>query len=225
MEQVSVFLQAAFVVITLLSVFQFYRATKQSTLFLIIVSVWMTIQLFIGLTDFYVNETSLPPRFALLIIPPLISIIILFTTKKGRFFINGLDAKELTLLHAIRIPVEIALYYLFIAKTIPQEMTFEGRNFDIIAGITAPIIYYFGYVKNIIPKPILIAWNIICVGLLLNIVVVAILSVNTPFQQFGLAQPNIAIAHFPFNWLASVIVPLVLLAHLASLRKLIKSSN
>jgi hypothetical protein len=222
MERVSIILQAAFVIITLLSVHQFYRATKQSTLFLIIVFVWMMIQLFIGLTDFYVDETSLPPRFALLIMPPLVFIIMLFVTKKGKVFIDNLAVKQLTLLHTVRIPVEIALYYLFVAKTIPQEMTFEGRNFDIIAGITATIIYYFGYVKNSLAKPILMAWNVICVGLLLNIVVVAILSVNTPLQIFGFSQPNIAIAHFPFNWLACIIVPLVLLAHLASLRKLIK---
>jgi hypothetical protein len=223
MEQVSIIQNAAFAIITLLSVLQFYRATNQSKLFLAIIFVWMMIQLFIGLTDFYLDETSLPPRFVLLVFPPLLFIIILFITKKGKAFIDSLDIKQLTLLHTIRIPVEIALYYLFIAKAIPQEMTFEGRNFDIVAGLTAPIIYYLGYVKNIISKPILVAWNVICLGLLLNIVIVAVLSVNTSFQQFGFSQPNIAIAHFPFNWLACVIVPLVLLAHLASLRKLVKS--
>jgi hypothetical protein len=222
MEKLLPILHASFVIITLLTVLQFYRATKQSKSFLIIVSIWMLIQLFIGLTNFYVDTTSLPPRFALLVFPPFLFIIILFVTKKGKAFIDSLDVKQLTLLHAIRIPVEITLYYLFMAKTIPQEMTFEGRNFDIIAGITAPFIYYFGYVKNNISKPILIAWNILCFGLLINIVVVAILSVKTPFQQFGFTQPNIAIAHFPFNWLACVIVPLVLLAHLVSLRKLVK---
>lgn len=181
----------------------------------------MIIQQFIGLTDFYLDETGFPPRFALLVFPPLLFIIILFVTKKGKVFIDSLNVKQLTLLHVIRIPVEIALYYLFIAKTIPQEMTFEGRNFDIMAGITAPFIFYWGYVKNNIPKTILIIWNIVCLALLLNIVVVAILSVATPFQQFGFTQLNIAIAYFPFNWLACIVVPLVLLAHLVSLRKLI----
>jgi hypothetical protein len=222
MQNVSIVLKAVFVIITLLSVFQFYSATKQSKLFLIVISCWMMIQLLIGCTDFYLNQSSLPPRFVLLIIPPLLMIVFLFTTKKGKTFINGLDVKKLTLLHTIRIPVEIVLYYLFVAKVIPEEMTFEGRNFDIIAGITAPIIYYVGYMKNIISKIVLIVWNIVCLGLLLNIVVVAIFSVKTPFQQFGFTQPNIAIAYFPFNWLACVIVPLVLFAHLVSLRMLLR---
>jgi hypothetical protein len=225
MEQVSIFVKAAFIIITILAVAQFYRATKRSTLFLVIISAWMVVQLFIGLTDFYLVENTLPPRFALLVMPPLLFIIVLFATQKGRVFIDTLNAKQLTMLHAIRIPVEISLYYLFVAKVIPQEMTFEGRNFDIIAGITAPIIYYFGYVKNSLPKPVLIVWNIICLGLLFNIVAVAVLSATTPLQQFGFNQPNIAIAHFPFNWLACVIVPLVLLGHLVCLRGLIKSKS
>jgi hypothetical protein len=51
---------------------------------------------------------------------------------------RGLDKKILTLLHIIRIPVELGLYWLFIYKAIPQLMTFEGRNFDILVGLTVP---------------------------------------------------------------------------------------
>lgn len=220
MQDVSISLKAIFVLITLLTVVFFYRACKKNRFFLMLLFVWMLIQLFIGLTDFYLNTTTLPPRFLLLIAPPLICIIFLFISKKGKTFIDDLDVKQLTLLHTIRIPVEICLYYLFIAKAIPIIMTFEGRNFDIIAGITAAVIYYFGYVKKLIPNKIIIIWNVLSLALLLNIVIIAILSVTTPFQQFGFTQPNIAIAHFPFNWLASVIVPLVLLAHLICLRSL-----
>jgi hypothetical protein len=221
MENISNLAKIAFILVTILTVLLFYKATKKSSLFLIIISGWIIIQSCIGITGFYENTSSLPPRFALLIFPPLVFTCILFISKKGRFFLDSLDNKTLTILHIVRIPVEISLYYLFIAKVIPQEMTFEGRNLDIIAGITAPIIYYFGYTKNSLPKAILILWNIICVGLLMNIVVVAVLSTATALQQFGFNQPNIAIAFFPFNLLACVIVPLVLLAHSVTLRNLI----
>ena len=68
--------------------------------------------------------------------------------------------------------MEIVLFWLFLEKSVPELMTFEGRNFDIIAGITAPVIYYFGFVKNTLAKPILIGWNILCLGLLFNIIVI-----------------------------------------------------
>ncbi len=220
MEQVSILLKGVFVMITLLAIIQFYRASGQSKSFLIIIFIWMTIQLILGLTNFYEDESTVPPRFGLLFVPPVLLIISMFITKSGQDFMNRLDIKQLTLLHTIRIPVEFVLYFLFLLKAIPQIMTFEGRNFDIIAGLTAPIIFYFGFYQHKIPNKILILWNIICLGLLMNIIIIALLSTKTFLQKFGFDQPNIAIAYFPFNWLPSVVVPLVLFSHLASIRQL-----
>ena len=141
---------------------------------------------------------------------------------------DALDVKTLTILHVIRVPVELILLSLFLHKAIPQLMTFEGRNFDILSGITAPFVYYFGFVGKRPKAKIVLAWNFICLALLINIVINAILAAPSPFQKFAFEQPNIAIMYFPFIWLPCCIVPLVLLAHLASIRKLIKvvsSSN
>ncbi len=222
MENVSFLLKASFIITTLLTVYLFYKATAASKLFLISIVSWMSIQLVIGLTDFYTDSFSMPPRFALLIVPPFIVMFYLFLSKKGNAFIDSLSLERLTLLHVIRIPVEISLYFLFTAKTIPEIMTFEGRNFDILAGLTAPFIFYFGFKLKKIPTIGLIIWNMGCLVLLFTIIILAILSANTPFQQFGFDQPNIAIAYFPFNWLPSVIVALVMFSHFASLRLLVK---
>jgi hypothetical protein len=123
--------------------------------------------------------------------------------------------------HIIRIPVEIVLFWLFLNKTIPQLMTFEGRNFDILSGLTAPFTYYFGFVKQNLSRNMLLIWNFICLGLLINIVANAALSIPTPFQQFGFEQPNIAVLHFPFVWLPGCLVPMVLFAHLVNIRQLL----
>jgi hypothetical protein len=100
-------------------------------------------------------------------------------------------------------------------------MTFEGRNFDIISGISAPLIYYFGFVKKAIKRQWIIGWNFLCLALLANIVTTAILSAPFPFQQLAFNQPNIAIFYFPFVWLPAFVVPVVLLAHLVSIRQLL----
>ncbi len=232
MENVTITVKIAFILITIVTIYQFYKAANQSKVFLIGVAVWAIIQMFIGMTDFYDDATSIPPRFALMVVPPIILTIILFILPKGRVFIDNLQHKQLTLLHAIRVPVEIVLYFLFVQKAIPEIMTFEGHNFDILAGITALFVYYFVFKKNENisqisqkTKIFLIIWNLACLVLLFNIVILAILSAKTPFQQFGFEQPNIAVAHFPFNWLPSVVVPLVLLSHLASLKQLLFSSK
>ena len=133
-----------------------------------------------------------------------------------------LDLKTLTILHVVRIPVELVLYGLFLEEAIPELMTFSGRNFDILAGITAPFVYYFGYIKRVLSRKFILIWNVLCLALLLNIVLNAILSAPLPFQQFAFEQPNLAILYLPFVWLPAVVVPIVMLSHLIAIKRLSK---
>lgn len=197
--------------------------SKKLALILIGLTDWLILQAIFTYVELYSsNIKSMPPPIMLLgIAPAILTIIILFTTKKGRAFIDSLSLAKITYLHIVRIPVEICLYWLFIYKTIPQIMTFEGRNLDIISGITAPLVAYFGIVKGKWSKQILLLWNFICLGLLANIVITALLSAPFPFQKLAFEQPNIAIFYFPFSWLPTFVVPMVLFAHLVSIRKLL----
>ncbi|HEX6224365.1 MAG TPA: hypothetical protein VFZ52_08145 [Chryseolinea sp.] len=222
MENLPTYVSLVFILTTLLTIFLFYLATQRSTVSLGILFAWLAFQGVLAATGFYTVTDTIPPRFLLLVGPPLLLLIALFMFSKGRQFLDSLNIKTLTLLHIIRIPVEIVLFWLFVHKGVPQLMTFEGRNFDILSGISAPLIYYFGFVKNRIDKKILILWNLICLTLLFNIVLNAALSVPSAFQKFAFDQPNTAILYFPFVWLPCCVVPLVLLSHLAALRQLRK---
>ncbi|HEY2582421.1 MAG TPA: hypothetical protein VGI43_11475 [Mucilaginibacter sp.] len=221
MEQLPNYIGIVFILTAILTILLFYKAANNSKPVIIVILSWLTLQSVISLSGFYTITTATPPRFPLLVMPPMLLIVLLFFTKRGKQFIDGLDIKILTLLHVIRVPVEITLFWLFSHKAVPVEMTFEGRNFDILCGITAPFVYYFGYVKGVLNKTTIIAWNIACVLLLANTVVTAVLSAPSPFQRFGFDQPNIALFHFPFVWLPSCLVPIVFLANLAAIRKLI----
>lgn len=186
--------------------------------------IWLLLQAIITYIGVYSTDTyTIPPKIAVFgIIPAFITIIILFSTTKGRNFIDSLPLKNITYLNTIRIPVELVLLWLFLNNTLPEIMTFEGRNFDILAGISAPIIAYFGFTKNKLSKNVILIWNFVCLLLLINIIVIAFLSAPTPFQQFGFGQSNTAILYFPFSWLPTFIVPIVLFGHLVSIRQLLK---
>ena len=188
--------------------------------FVITMLSWIALQSILGLSGFYTVTNAKPPRFPLLFVPPLLFLLINLFTVRGRKLLDSFNIKTLTLLHLIRIPVEIVLYWLFVHKAIPELMTFEGRNFDIISGLTAPFIYYFGFIKKSISKQWLIIWNITCLLLLINVVVNSVLSASTPLQMFAFDQPNIAVGFFPFMLLPSFIVPMVILAHLVTIRQL-----
>lgn len=225
MENLPLYISLIFVLTTMLTVWLFYKAANNSKTTLVILLSWLAAQALIALSGFYTVTYTLPPRFALLVAPPVLFIIILFITTKGKHYIDGLNTRALTILHTIRIPVELVLFWLFIHKAIPQLMTFEGRNFDIAAGLTAPLIFYFGYIKNKLGTKVILIWNVVCLGLLVNIIVNAALSAPFPFQQFGFDQPNVAVLYFPFAWLPCCVVPIVLLSHLASIRQSLKNKD
>ncbi len=221
MEHLPLYANGTLIICVAFTAFMLYKATGSITL-LITVILWLAIQAAVSLTGFYTVTTALPPRFGIVLVIPLLAIIALFITKTGRSFIGNFNLKTLTLFHVVRLPVELTLFWLHQHKTVPQIMTFEGRNFDIFCGLTAPVIYYLGYVKASIGKKWIIIWNMICLLLLINIVVLAVLSAPFPFQKFGLGQPNIALFYFPFIWLPCCIVPAALLAHLAVLWRSLK---
>ena len=197
---------------------------KKSIPVFIGLTIWLIIQTVLTLKNIYNTDTnSFPPKIILTgILPTILTVILLFVISKGRQFIDSLPLKNLTYLNIVRIPVEIVLFWLFLHKAIPELMTFEGRNFDILAGLTAPFIAYFGLTKQKISRKAILIWNFVCLGLLINIVVNALFSAPSPIQKFAFEQPNIAILNFPFSWLPTFIVPIVLFGHLTSIRQLLK---
>ncbi len=226
METLPSYIGIVFGLTTLLTVYLFALATPQTRRVLSILFIWLAVQAVISITGFYSRNThAMPPPFLLATLPNVLAILLLFITKSGRAFIDGMNLKVLTILHIIRIPVEIVLLWLCINKVVPQIMTFEGCNFDILSGISAPFIYYLAFRKEAYNKRLLLVWNIICVLLLVNIVSLAVLSAPFAIQRFGLDQPNIAVLYFPYIWLPACVVPVVLLSHLASIRLLLKKSK
>jgi len=121
----------------------------------------------------------------------------------------------------VRVPVEIVLWWLAGFSVLPELMTFEGLNYDILAGISAPFVAIFMVGLRSKTEIGAVIWNIIGLLLLINIVVHALLSAPFLFQTMAFDQPNIAVFYFPFIYLPSFIVPVVLFAHLASLAKLL----
>ncbi len=210
-----------FIFTTLFTYFWIVKQMNASKTVGILIALWLILQAILGQVGFYEVNNTIPPRFVLMVMPPMLFIIILFNTKIGKAYIDGLDLKKITLLHVIRIPVEIVLFALFTVKLVPQLMTFEGANFDIFSGISAILMYFLILKQASFNKALMIIWNVVCLILLLIIVAIAILSAPSPFQQLAFNQPNIGVLHFPFNWLPSFIVPVVLFCHLAALRKLI----
>ncbi|HSD13399.1 MAG TPA: hypothetical protein VLB74_01985 [Flavobacterium sp.] len=228
-----IYISVVFVLTTLATLLLFYQLLKnsdnegirrKSNTMVFGLIVWLALTAILALNGVYnSNLDSFPPKIAMFgVWPGILTIVVLFATAKGRKFIDSLPLLNITYLNTIRIPVELVLYWLFLYKTVPELMTFAGRNFDIFAGLSAPFVAYFGFKKALLSRKLVLIWNFICLGLLANIVINAILSMPIPIQQFAFDQPNVALLNFPFTWLPVFVVPIVLFGHLVSIRQLLR---
>ena len=221
MEYNLLFVTIIFITTCLITVLGFYAASKSKT-FLIFSLSWILIQSILGFCGFYQNINMTPPRIMLFgLLPILLIFASTFFSLNGKKFIDSIDLKLLTYCHTIRIPIEIILTLLYHKGLMSVLVTFEGTNFDILSGISAPIIVFFIFRKNTVHHRALLLWNFVCLILLLNVIVTAVLSTPSPMQLLSLAQPNVAILTFPFNLLPSFIAPLMLYAHLIAIRKIL----
>lgn len=186
---------------------------------------WMAITWTVTQNGFFKNTESLPPRPIAAILPPTIIVILLLVFQKTRNFIVNIPISALTYLHIIRVPVELVLWWLATHKVAPYLITFEGYNYDILSGVTAPFVAIFLLSEKKHAKIITTIWNLASLGLLINVVFHAFLSVPSPIQMFSFETPFLAALHTPFIWLPSVVVPCVLWSHLASLTKLYKQAR
>jgi hypothetical protein len=185
----------------------------------------MVFQASLALGGFYQDSSHIPPRIFAFGALPALSTAVFYVLFFRTTLVDRLPLGTLTLLHIVRIPVEITLLWLYQAGQIPQAMTFEGQNFDILSGLSAPIIWYYGLQGGRPRRLLLIGWNILALLLLANIVVIAILAFPSPIQTIAFDQPNRAVMFFPFIWLPAVVVPVVFFSHVVSLYKLVANTD
>ena len=230
MENIPAYISGTFLAIVAAAVgFIFYAvnfvaAGKRNftpTIILTLLSVWIFLVSILTFNEFFLDFSS-PPRLMIFVGVTILTILVLLVYKRTRTFLNKMPITTLTYIHIIRVPVEMVLLWLGIIGAVGMELTFEGSNFDIISGITAPFVGVFmigGRSKNRLGA---IIWNFAALALLINIVVRAI-SYTPYFYEYtigGQAQ-NIAVFYFPFVLLPTLVVPIVFFCHIVSLNQLL----
>jgi hypothetical protein len=192
---------------------------------LALVSGWLLLTAVAAWNGLLADFTRIPPR---IMIPPVLALLSII----GWSFSRG--AKRLRAVapetwfvefQTFRVVMEGVLWLLWSAGIIPVQMSFEGRNFDIVVGCTAPIVAYYCFRKRVWSPRVAIVWNIVSVGLLLNIVIISALSSPTFLRTFVNEPANTMIAYFPFIWLPAFVVPVAFAGHIFSLRQLLERAR
>lgn len=209
-------LEAGFLSIVAVTFILFCYGSGNTRKVLFVFIPWSLLCGVLSYTGFFRDTDAMPPRFLLVLLPAILIVIILYRSLDT----SRIRPLALLALHIVRIPVELVLYRLYLAGKIPQQMTFEGWNFDILSGITALVLLLYFLLRKQQPGGVLFRlWNLAGIILLAIIVITAILSSPLPVQVFAFDQSNRAILEFPYTLLPAVVVPMVLLSHLLSLKK------
>lgn len=183
-------------------------------------SLWIGILAAMSLSGFLSDFSSVPPRVFIVLIVPLITLILLLRFGKLSSLLKVIPPEWLINIQVFRFFVEILLWLLFLDELLPVQMTIEGRNFDILAGLTAINVGVLCFTKERLNKRVAIIWNFFGLALLSNIVITAILSFPTPFRVFMNEPANTIVAQFPIVLLPGILVPIAYWMHIFSLKQL-----
>lgn len=187
--------------------------------------IWLVLLGALSLRGFFSDFTSLPPRLLLALLVPLPIILIGARSKPGQRLLAQIQPQWLIYLQSFRILVEITLWLLVRHGSLPIQMSFEGRNFDIFAGLLAFPMGYYCFVKKTWPSVVILLYNIGGLLLLLNIVSITILSAPVPFRVFHNQPDSSLVTRFPLIYLPGFLVPLAYSLHILSIGQWRKTRN
>jgi hypothetical protein len=190
---------------------------------------WWVVAVFVGwgfvtallavsgvLSDF----DSRPPWIPILVLTQLTFVVWLACFSSWSNILIQIPQFYLIALQCFRIPVELLLAALAVQQLLAIEMTFYGRNFDILAGITAVMLaMWLRRQGEDSQRLTILAWNMMGLSLVTAVLVQGILSVPYPFQSLHLSVPTFVIAYFPVVWLLTLLVPIAYFLHLVSIRR------
>jgi hypothetical protein len=161
------------------------------------------------------------PAPALILLAFLTCLTVCLTlARRGSSIASATSLGALIVLQSFRMPVEWLLHRLYSEGVVPIQMTYAGRNWDIVSGVTGLLLGAWLLSGRTVPTWLILGWNLLGLGLLLNILTIAIVSTPVPFRQFPLDPPNLLPSTFPFVLLPSFLVELALASHLLIFRKL-----
>jgi len=176
---------------------------------------WMSLTGVAAARGVFREWTMTPPPFMGLVAAVLVLALSIAFSRLGA----RLAALPLWLLvgvQSFRLPLEMVMHRLAQHGIMPEQMTYTGRNWDVLSGLTA--LFVAGALRvGIGSRRLALTWNVIGLGLLANVLLVAIAS--TPrFAAFGPDRLNVFIGYVPFVWLPAMMVLAALAGHLVIFR-------
>lgn len=161
-----------------------------------------------------------PPGTAFLVLPVFLFVfLVLARSKAGARVAAAFPLLLLIGAQAFRVPVELFLHQLWLDGLAPRMLTYEGANFDILVGLSAPLIAIMT-TRGRFGKAIALFWSVGGLASLANVAVRALLTAPGAANIIHAEVPNLAIGTFPFTYIPGFFAPLALVLHVLAIRSL-----
>ncbi|MBN9384187.1 MAG: hypothetical protein J0H74_25775 [Chitinophagaceae bacterium] len=195
------------------------RQTRVLRITLLLLGGWILLLGVLALRGAFADFSKLPPRQGIAMLLPLPVVLWVAMSGSGKELLRHTPPHWILYLQSFRIIVELVLWLCVVDRLLPVQMSFEGRNFDILSGLLAIPVGYYCFIKKSWPSWVVLLYNIGGLVLLLNAVAIAVLSMPTPLRMFHNEPAVTLIVHFPFIYLPGFLVPLAYTLHIFSLRQ------
>ena len=159
-----------------------------------------------------------PPPFLFVILGTIVISLIFAFGGVGTRIAQYLPLWALVAVQSFRLPLELAMHALSERGIMPIQMSYSGRNFDIVTGATAILVAMLVKAGHGGPRLVMV-WNVLGLALLVNVVSVAIASMPL-LRLFGDDRVVTFVTYPPFVWLPAVMVLAALAGHLVIFRAL-----
>ncbi|MCE9599982.1 MAG: hypothetical protein K8S54_18625 [Spirochaetia bacterium] len=219
-------LTAGLIVVALLRVAKRVGLSPMAIRYLIVGGLYLLISSVIayfgGLTSF----EQFPPRGVLLLVFWILAILFLAQSSEFAKLLAAIPMTALFEIQTFRILAEILIFWLILEEAMPHSMSFTGRNFDILVPLTAPLVSYVLFRRQVFAPAtanrIAILWNVAGFAILAITVFTGIFSLPTPKRIFFEGPSTAIIFAFPFHILPGFWVPLAFGVHVLSISKLLR---
>jgi hypothetical protein len=195
-------------------------ARRHGLVALVVAATWVALTG--GLAAAGLLRFDVPPTMLVLLPVSLASAVALGLSPVGARLARGLPLAALVGFQGFRVAVELLMHRAYVEGLMPVQMSYSGRNLDIVSGALAILVgaWLATNPAPAIARRVAQAWNVGGALLLANILTVAILSTPTPLRVFDEEPANVWIAYAPWVWLPTVLVFAALLGHVVVFRRL-----
>lgn len=178
-------------------------------------ALWLAATAALAGAGVFSDWTGRPPRLPLVPVVALLIVAVLRRTPAFRALVAATPRTWLVGVQTFRVGVELLLFGLFAAGRAPVQVTFEGRNLDVLVGLSAPLVTWS--MRRGAPAGVVVGWNLLGLAILGNTVFTVVTSIPGPLHLPWPGEPLTVLATWPWVWLPAFLAPLAVAAHLVSL--------